>query len=503
MNKDKIPTITADHLPNTSILFLFLAPLIIFYYGSFVFDFTNMGNPFLYLLQVIADGISIMTLLGLWLTIFLDVFVLPHHRIHVSKKENPIDKDALVDVFITTAGEPFELVEETLRAAIAITYPHQTFILDDGKSDDLKALCENLGAKYVIRSNHNFAKAGNINNGLKHSTAEFFVIFDADQVAEPDFLDQTLPYLADPTLSMVQTPQYFINRKNFIAAGSAYAQEVFYRYLSPAKNISDSAFCVGTNVVFRRKAIEQIGGIASIGHSEDIWTSRLLHEAGWKTIFLNQILAKGRAPETIRAYFRQQLRWAKGGFSMLFLFNPLTSQKLKLDQRIQYFTANAFYLVGFPILMYILFPIIYLLFGISPLDAENTLQWLIHYLPYLLLYYSLTTLMLGHLRVSLVSTALATFYPYLLAFFSTVFNTQENWTPTSNKQSGISAIMQWVWPHVLILLLSAFALIVGWFDPTSFWETLFNTVWILFNMYLLITFLTSAHSEEMTSNYDN
>jgi len=79
-------------------------------------------------------------------------------------------------------------------------------------------------------------------------------------------------------------------------------------------------------MIFRRSAIDEIGGIAR-DNSEDIWTSYQLHEHGWHTVFINEVLAVGVAPATIAAYFKQQRRWAKGGLSMLFTKNPLRSKK--------------------------------------------------------------------------------------------------------------------------------------------------------------------------------
>lgn len=482
--------ITAKRIPITAILFLFIAPLVVAHYASFVFNPENMSNPVLYALQVFADIIAMSVMLSLWVTIFMDVFVEKHHRIHSQKAELFMEKQPTIDVFITSAGEPDEVIEKTVRAAAAMDYPHNTFLCDDGKSEYLRALCKRLGIQYITRFNRNFAKAGNVNNALRYSQADFFVIFDADQVPTQDFIIKLLPYMANDDVGMVQSPQHFSNTHQFIALGTSQAQDVFYQYLCPAKNISNSAFCVGTNMIFRRDAIDQVGGIAEIGHSEDIWTSRLLHERNWKTIFVNEVLASGIAPATISAFFKQQLRWAKGGLSMLFLRNPLSSAKLTLDQRIQYFTANMFYLVGFSILIYISFPLLYLLFGISPINASSTLEWLSHYLPYFGLYYSLSWLLLGRIEMATVSTSIASFWPYILAFFSIVFNTKFTWTATTSKSSNTFVIMNWIWPHVFIIVLTLLALVVGWFEPQQYSDTLVSSAWAIWNMYLLLLFIS-------------
>lgn len=483
--------ISSSKVLNTTTIFLLIAPLVVILYGSFVFNPANADNLALYVIQVIADAIAIMALLGLWVTVLLDVVVEKHHRSHhVSPNRFLVEKRPTMDVFVTTAGEPIDIIRQTVVAAVNMEYPHSTFVLDDGNDSEVRALAERVGAGYIARKDRTHAKSGNVNNGLRYASGEFFAIFDADQVPKRDFIVKLLPYMHNEKLAMVQSPQYFVNTESFIAAGTAQAQEVFYKYVCPAKNISNSAFCVGTNMIFRRAAIDDVGGIAR-NHSEDIWTSYLLHERGWETIFVNEVLAVGQAPSTILSYFKQQRRWAKGGLGMLFTDNPLRSKKLNIDQRIQYFISNTYFLVGIPILAYLTFPILYLLFGIKPLNTENGLIWALHYIPYFALYYSLTWLLLGRLRLATLATALASFYPYLLAMFSVLFETEQEWiATTSSRKRHRDVLMSWVWPHAFLILLGMFSLLVGWYNPGNFWTTLFNTVWVVLNTYLLYLFLT-------------
>ncbi len=494
--------IASSRVLSTTTIFLFAAPLVVLLYGSFVFNPAHSDNALLYIFQVISDSIAILALLGLWVTVLLDVVVEKHHRSHRTKENAFLEKDhPTIDVFITTAGEPVDIIRKTVEAAVSMDYPHETFVLDDGRSDEVRKTAHRAGALYVTRNNRLHAKAGNVNNGLLHGRGEFFAIFDADQIPSRDFITKLLPYMDNEKLAMVQSPQYFSNTNSFIALGTSQAQEVFYKYVCPAKNISNSAFCVGTNMIFRRKAIDEIGGIAR-NHSEDIWTSFLLHEHGWQTIFVNEVLALGQAPETIVSYFKQQRRWAKGGLGMLLSNNPLRAKKLNLDQRMQYFISNTYFLVGIPIFAYLLFPIIYLLFGIKPLNTGDGSVWILHYLPYFALYYALTWLFLGRLRLATLSTALASFYPYLLALFSVIFGTEQEWVATTVKKGRGEVIMRWIWPHIFLMFLGVFSIIVGWYEPKSFWTTLFNTIWVIANTYLLYLFVTGERrvSEGVSSS---
>jgi cellulose synthase (UDP-forming) len=77
----------------------------------------------------------------------------------------PITKQYTVDIFTTfCAGEPYEMIVETLTAIQAIRYPHETYLCDEANDPYLGSVCEKLGVHHVTRTNKINAKAGNINN---------------------------------------------------------------------------------------------------------------------------------------------------------------------------------------------------------------------------------------------------------------------------------------------------------------------------------------------------
>lgn len=482
----------AKRLSNITVLLLLAAPFVVLSYMLYAFNPANADNTPLYVALLIADTIGIFSIMGLWFTILFDIVVPDHHSaLKTAIKSKFLTKKRAVDVLITYAGEPIDKLEQTVRAARDMEYPHKTFILDDKKSDSAKALAKKLGVGYVTREINEFFKSGNVNNALKTvSKSEFFVILDCDMIPAKNFLTKTLPYMEDEKVAMVQTPQSYTNTDHFIASGASQSQDVFYGYVMPSKNLSNSAFCVGTNMVFRRSAIDQIGGIASLTHSEDIWTSLRLHEAGFRTIYLNEVLVKGEAPDTVRSYSKQQERWAKGGFSMLFTKNPLFIKNLSLDQKIQYFISNTHYLTGITILAYLLFPIIYLLFEAKPLKADNNSVWAFHYLPYVFFYYVLNFILMGGLKISTLSVAIGSYFPYLKAMISTLVGEKDVWNVTGQKGSRNEASMKWLWPHYMIIILTLFSLVIGWYNPIDFWPTLFYSLLASWNLYLLYLFVT-------------
>ena len=167
-----------------------------------------------------------------------------------------------VDVFITTYNEPIDLVIETAKAALAIRYPHLTWILDDGARADMHTAAEKLGVGYITRGDNwknqpLHAKAGNLNNALMATTGEFILILDADQVPRPEILDHTLGYFTDLKIALVQTPQWFGNVSTYDPLGSQ--APLFYGPIQQGKNGWNAAFFCGSNAVLRREALMQLG----------------------------------------------------------------------------------------------------------------------------------------------------------------------------------------------------------------------------------------------------
>lgn len=483
------------HIPNTALLFILIAPFTILFYAIYVFNPHNAGNSYLYGVQIFADTIAITIISTLWLTIILDIIQPEFLKRKIKHNPKWIQENSLkVDVLLPVANEPTAVFEKTVKAAYELDYSHELYILDDGHDDEVKKLALMYKAHYISRPKHarTFAKSGNLNFGLVSAKGDFFAVFDADHVPKKDFITRLLPFFENEKIAIVQTPQHYTNTSNFIASGTAQAQEIFYKYVQPAKNSYNAAFCVGTNMLYRRKAIDEIGGIPLRDHSEDIWTTILLHEHKWESIFYNKVLAEGRAPDNIASFFRQQNRWARGGFSLFFTHNPLFVTELTTDQRIQYFFSNIHYFSAFSIIIYLSLPIIYLLFGIHSMDIEHNNGWIIHYIPYFLTVYFLPLFLLGSLKTATISASIASFAPYLKAFFSVSLKNQFRWIATESGKKSFSLIMYDIWPHIFIIMLSFMAIIVGWYNPTDVVTTFITSFWVLVNSYFIFSFLKNG-----------
>jgi len=272
------------------------------------------------------------------------------------------DTPFTVDVFITTYNEELDLLRQTARAAVAMHYPHTTWILDDGRRPAVAALAEELGCRYLTRTTNEHAKAGNWNNAFRQSTGDLIVTFDADHIPRPEFIERTIGFFQDPKVFIVQVPQQYHNldsvqhQVDWDARRMYGEQDVFFDLVMPGKDHWNAAFFCGTGAVLRRQALEPHGGIVTGSITEDMHTSVVLHAEGWKSVYLNEVLVTGLAPTDIGTFLKQRLRWAEGNLKIVFDINPLTCRGLTFAQRMAYLSSIFHWTIGVPKLVFYLAP---------------------------------------------------------------------------------------------------------------------------------------------------
>jgi cellulose synthase (UDP-forming) len=424
--------------------------------------------------------------------------------ISILKKQDPIvsrtvpmyvhRKPIKVDVYIPVYGEPIEEIKATAIAARNIYGKHRTFILDDGDSNDVKAMAKKVGIEYIRRPIHNNAKAGNINYALGVTDGDFYLILDADFVADPTILYETIPFFENDNLAFVQTPQFYDNQNNFVSTAANFMQNVFYSLIQSGKNRFNAAFCVGTNVVFRRSAVESIGGMVTKSKSEDIWTSLHLHEHGYDSVYIPTVLAVGKTPETLMAYSKQQLRWATGSFEIFLRSNPLLRRHLTVDQRLQYFATTSYYFVGFSVLLLLLLPPLQIFFNLSPIATTIPIwQWALMYSGFYVSQLVLAFYTMGGFKLKTLMLSNVSFPIYIKAFFNALMRRDQAWhaTNTVSYDSPFNYVRIQVYVFVFLLLTS----IVGAIKALYTDQLSISLVWNALNTFVFGYFVFMAFSE--------
>jgi Glycosyl transferase family group 2 len=272
-----------------------------------------------------------------------------------------------VAIFTTSArGEPPAMFEKTLAACARIAYPHTTYLLDDTGDPSFRAIAERHGAIWLEIVGVPGAKAGKINRALALTHEAFILVLDPDHLPFPEFLDRVLGHFDDDRVGFVQVAQAYYNQsRSFTARAAAEQTYGFYGPVQMGLFGLGGAVAIGANCTFRRAALDAVGG-HGVGLAEDLVTSIRLHAAGWRSVYVPEVVSRGLVPEDLGSYYRQQLKWARGVYEVVFSELPRLLPRLGWWQRLSYLTIGTYYLFGTTTLLFLVIPYLYLWTGTQP-----------------------------------------------------------------------------------------------------------------------------------------
>ena len=412
-----------------------------------------------------------------------------------------LGKEPSIAILVAARHEPKEVLEETFTSLRNLNYNNKKiYFLDDSSEEKYKKEAEGLAGELDLalyrREDRHGAKAGIINDCLKTLDQKYIVIFDADQTPLPDFLNRVVAIMEnDERLAFVQTPQFYTNiYESRVAKAAAFQQAVFYEYICEGKSSQDAMFCCGTNIIFRREALLDVGGLDESTVTEDFATSLKLHRKKWDSLYYNHVYAFGMGPENLAGYFQQQYRWANGTISVLkkvlcgLITHPFS---LKLKQWWEYFLSGSYYLVGLAFFILMLFPMLYLLCEIPSFFAKPEIYFLT-FLPYIMLSMSVfyfilkdrnytgRDLFLGQLLGSI------TFSVYIRAAISALVGKKTTFGITQ-KTKGAAISYRHLWPQIFLLMANYIAIVwgVNRFIHEKEPAIIINCFWALYHCFIL------------------
>src|SRR5512137_2222336 len=208
---------------------------------------------------------------------------------------------------------------------------------------------------YIHRTNRQGFKAGALEHGLTTATGEFVAVFDADFVPQKDFLRRTVHFFTDDGVGMVQVRWEHLNRK---ASPLTEVQSILldghFVIEHTARNRSGRFFNFnGTAGIWRRAIIASAGGWQHDTLTEDLDLSYRAQLAGWKFLFLPEVVAPAEIPVEMSAFKSQQHRWGKGSIQTAMKLLPrIFRADLPWDVKKEAFfhlTANVGYLLMIPL----------------------------------------------------------------------------------------------------------------------------------------------------------
>ncbi|UFN47305.1 UDP-forming cellulose synthase catalytic subunit [Roseomonas sp. OT10] len=420
----------------------------------------------------------------------------------------PEDLDAwpTLDVFIPSYNEPLSVVKPSIFGALAMDWPREklnVMVLDDGRREDFRAFCEEIGCGYMIRPDNKGAKAGNINHALGKTKGEFILIFDCDHVPVRAFAQMTLGWmLRDERIAMLQTPHHFYSPDPFernLASGLRIPNEglLFYGLIQPGNDLWNAAFFCGSCAVIRRTALEQVGGVPHQTVTEDCHCSLKMQRLGWHTAFIRLPLAAGLATDRLVSHIGQRMRWGRGMVQIFRVENPLFGPGLSLAQRLCYVSSMWHFLFPVPRFVFLTAPLAFLLFG-QNLIAASPLAIVAYAGPHVVHAVATNSRLQGAVRHSFWSEIYETVLSLWLlpVVVTTLLDPRKGKFNVTDKGGVLDEgffDMRAVGPNAVLAVVQAIGLAVGiWGMLTTTPGTLpfqayaLNTLWIFLSLFVVL-----------------
>lgn len=248
-----------------------------------------------------------------------------------------------VDLIIVTHNEDVELLRKTINAATYIDYPDKRkvhiVVADDGNRPEVQALARYYHVGYAGMDGNKQAKSGNINNALKQLHSPLFAIFDTDMIPFSTFLRYTVPLFT------------------------------------------------GSNAVFLRQAVDEVGGFPTDTITEDFELGTMLNMAGYISLATKIPQSSGITPIDMKGVIKQRTRWARGVIQSCRNLHIFTNPHLTFMNRIILINTYFYWWAFFRRMIYMIAPILYALFKIQVVNANFWILMVVWAPGYFLLHY--------------------------------------------------------------------------------------------------------------------
>jgi len=211
------------------------------------------------------------------------------------------------------------VIERALTSLMKLEYPeYEVLVVDDGSTDDtLRIASEWEGQRgpgeFRVVTKPNGGKASALNAGIAMSKHPLVFCMDADSYVEPRTLLEAARHFVDPAVGAVAGNVKVENRGKLITKLQALE---YIEGLNLARRAQ--GFVSAVNIVpgpvglFRREALEEVGGYDTDTFAEDADLTLKMMSAGWRVEYEDQAIAWSEAPERWMDLAQQRYRWTRG-----------------------------------------------------------------------------------------------------------------------------------------------------------------------------------------------
>jgi cellulose synthase/poly-beta-1,6-N-acetylglucosamine synthase-like glycosyltransferase len=251
---------------------------------------------------------------------------------------------------LVAAHDEAGYVRRLLDAIALFEYPRDRLavvLVDDGSEDEtydiLARWAEQQPHATALRLPERRGKPGALNYALSVIPPTDLVgVCDADHEPHPDSLRRVVAALEDDTVGAAGAFLQPVNANaGLVARYAAVEAWVTQLVTSVARSRLDlNPPMLGGGSVYRRQALEEIGGFPGGLTGEDAAATIAITRNGWRTRFVREAVVDNRVVEQHRQYWSQHVRWARSGYETVRLHH---GGRAPLGRRIEAWMVSAGY----------------------------------------------------------------------------------------------------------------------------------------------------------------
>ena len=279
----------------------------------------------------IFDYIILYSLIIIWIIILINVILVIggyFYYLDIMKVDDnkELEEYPFISVLVPAHNEG-KVIEKTARALLSFDYPkdkYEVIIINDNSSDNsaeiLSDICKEFKDRNFIVINTDKITGGKgksnaLNIGFARSRGEIISVYDADNTPEKNalkYLVKTL--LKDNTLGAVIGKFRCRNKEVNLLTKFINIETLTFQWMAQAGRWKLFNLCTipGTNFVIRRSILEEINGWDTKAITEDTELSFRIYRMGYKIKFMPLAVTWEQEPQTLKVWFKQRSRWAKG-----------------------------------------------------------------------------------------------------------------------------------------------------------------------------------------------
>ncbi|WP_028596522.1 glycosyltransferase family 2 protein [Paenibacillus assamensis] len=316
--------------------------------------------------MTIADILMMIAVVCIWSLLLVNVVLIIAGYLYYIDIEGeevpPIKGEAPFVTIMVPAHNEGKVIIKTVESLLALDYPHHKYeiiVINDNSSDDSSVLLADLQDRYpgrnliVINTDKvtgGKGKSNALNIGFQRSKGELIAIYDADNTPEKTALRYLVgEIMNDDSLGAVIGKFRTRNRDASLLTRFINIETLSFQWMAQAGRWKLFKLCTipGTNFIMRRHIVEEIGGWDVKAIAEDTEISFRIYMMGYRIKFQPKAVTWEQEPQTLKVWFKQRTRWAKGNIYVIVKNIPLlfnrSAKRIRFD--ILYFLSIYFLLL--------------------------------------------------------------------------------------------------------------------------------------------------------------